>query len=186
MLVAVAIIGIVVPVLFNSIITLYDTHARTLSRALALVEATKGVKEVVRDVRAAVYAENGTLPLVDIATSTITLYSDTDYDGTVERVRYFLSGTSVQKGIIEPTATSSYPTNTETVETIVSEVANVTNGVPLFRYYSATSTEITTSSRMLDVRRVEVQFVGFSQFRSEQSEVAIRSSASIRNLKDVY
>lgn len=186
MLVVIAIIGIIIPVLFNSINTLYSTHARTLSRAMALIEATDGVKEVVRDVRAAVYAENGALPLVEIATSTLTLYSDTDYDGTVERVRYFLNGNTVQKGIIEPTATSSYPENTETIDTIVSEVANVDNSVPLFRYYTATSSEVTSSGNILNVRRVEVQFIGSSRFRSEQSEVAIRSSASIRNLKNVY
>jgi prepilin-type N-terminal cleavage/methylation domain-containing protein len=186
MLVVVAIIGIIMPALYVSIVRLYDSHATTLSRAMALVEATKGVKETVRDVRAAVYAENGALPLADMGTSTMTLYSDTDFDGAVERIRYFLSGDSVEKGVIEPTATSSYPTNTETVTTLVPHVTNTDTGTPLFRYYTADGTEVTSSADILSVRRVAVEYIVSSRFAGESSEVTLLSSASIRNLKDTY
>jgi len=66
MLVAIFIISIILPALFMSIANLYETHAQTISRAFTLVETTKGVKEVVRDVRSAVYSEEGSLPLVTI------------------------------------------------------------------------------------------------------------------------
>ncbi|HCC04768.1 TPA: hypothetical protein DEP58_00500 [Patescibacteria group bacterium] len=183
MLVVIAIISIIMPVLFSSIQSLYTTHAKTLSRALAVIETTKGVQEVVRDVRAAVYSENGAVPIVAIATSSLTLYSDTDYDGDVERIRYFLNGTTFTKGVIEPTATSSYPTNTETFLDIVHTTATST---PLFRYFTASSTEIVSPSQAIQVRRVEVQLVGSTRFGLQTSEVALRSSASIRNLKDTY
>lgn len=186
MLVAIFIISIVVPIIFISISNLYETHGQTISQAFALIETTKGVKEIVRDVRSAVYSEEGSLPLVTIATSTITLFTDTDYDGRVERVRYFLSNGVIKKGIIEPTATSSYPTNTETVTDLVLNVVNTTTNTPLFRYYTATSTEVVSASSILLVRRVEVHIIGSSRFGSERSEVALRSSASIRNLKESF
>jgi len=122
MLVVIAIIGIIMPAIYLAINALYETHAYTLTRSFALTEATKGVREVIRDVRSAVYAENGALPLVEIGTSTLTMYTDTDFDGRVERVRYFLNGTDVQKGIIEPTSTSSYPVSTEVVETMAQHI----------------------------------------------------------------
>lgn len=184
MLVAVFIISIIIPILFNTIANLYETHGQTISKAFALVETTKGIKEVVRDVRSAVYSEEGSLPLVTIATSTLTLYTDTDYDGKVERVRYFISNNELRKGIIEPTSTSSYPTNTETLSTLVSGVTNTTTNTPVFRYFSATSTEVTSSANILRVRRVEVLLIGSSRFGPETSEVILRSSASIRNLKE--
>lgn len=186
MLVVIAIISIILPVLVSSISSLYHTHAKTLSRALAVVETTKGVKEVVRDVRAAVYAENGALPIVSIATSTLTLYSDTDNDGVAEQVRYFLDGESIRKGTIEPTATATYPAGSETFQTLIDRVINADTNTPLFRYYTATGTEITSSAQALEVRRVEILFIGASRFGSETSEVSLRSSASIRNLKETY
>ncbi len=186
MLVVITIILIITPILFSSILSLYETHAKTLSRAFALSETTNGVKEIVRDVRSAVYAENGALPLVEIATSSLILYADTDLDGTVERVHYFLDNTTVKKGIIEPTATSSYPESSETTGDLTLNIINEETSTPVFRYFDATSTEITSSTNMLNVRRIEINFIGSKTFSGETSQVQIKSSASIRNLKDLY
>ncbi len=186
MLVVVAILLIIVPVLFASINSLYKTHARTLSRAFALVGTTNGVKEITRDVRAASYAENGAVPLVSIATSSLTMYTDTDYDGKVERVRYYLDDTTVWKGIIEPTATSSYPESTETITELTDSIINNETNTPLFKYYTSTSTEITDTSKILNIRRVAVTLIGSYKFSSTKSEIKIESSTSIRNLKNIY
>lgn len=186
MLVVVTIIGIIFPVAFASIASLYQTHAQTFSKSLAVVEAATAVKETVRDIRSAVYSETGSLPLVEMGTSTMTLFSDTDFDGDVERVRYFLDGNTLRKGTIEPSATSSYPASTETFNTLIKSTANLDNNVALFRYYNATSTEITSSANSLDVRRIEVQYIASVRFRNSDSEVTMMSSATIRNLKDTY
>lgn len=186
MLVAIAIISIIVPVLFSSINSLYSSHATTLANALALTETTNGVKDVLKDVRSAVYAENGAMPLANIATSTFTLYSDTDSDGIIERVRYYLDDTTVWKGIIEPTSTSSYPESNEITTKLSGNIINSQTNTPLFKYFNSTSTEITTISNILDVRRIETTFIGSFKFSNKISEVKIRSSASIRNLKNIY
>ena len=186
MLMVVAIIGIIVPVLYGSIVSLYRNQGKTIARALALSEATQGVQDIVRDVRAAVYGENGALPIVSIATSSLTLFADTDFDGRVERVRYVLNGTTMQKGVVEPTATSSYVLSTEVVETLASNITNGQTATPVFRYYSATSTEITSSASILNVRRVTVELVAEARFSGNVTQVTLRSAAAIRNLKDAY
>jgi prepilin-type N-terminal cleavage/methylation domain-containing protein len=186
MLVVIGIIGIILPVLVGSIASLYSTHGRTLARALALSEATKGTREIVRDVRAAVYAEDGALPIVSIATSSFTFFVDTDFDGRVERVRYTLNGTSIEKGVIEPTASATYPVGSETVRVLVRDIVNSASSTPVFRYFSATSTEITTSAQALMIRRVEVQLVGSPTAGKQANRISVHSSASIRNLKDTY
>jgi len=114
------------------------------------------------------------------------LYSDTDYDGDVERIRYFLNGSAFTKGVIEPTSTSSYPASTETLRVIVHNTTNTDTNTPLFRYFNATGTQVTLASKILEVRRVEVQLIGSTRFGIETSEVRLRSSASIRNLKETY
>lgn len=186
MIVTIAIFSIIMPVVYSAISSLYKTHAYTFSKALALSEATEGVQEVVRDVRGAVYAENGALPIVSMATSSLVLYTDTDFDGYVERVRYYLDGTTIYKGIVEPTSTSSYPLNTETTVILTEGVANVASGDAVFRYFTSTSTELFLSTDTLDVRRIEVLFVAESTFGHETARVRLGSSASIRNLKESY
>lgn len=186
MLVVIAIIGITMPAVYIAIQALYRVHASTLARAVAVTETTKGVQEIVRDVRSAVYAENGALPIVALATSSLTIYADTDLDGLIERVRYFLDGTSVRKGIIEPTGTSSYPVAQESVTLLMTNIINTTASTSLFRYYTATGTEIVTPSASLAVRRVDVACVARSTIGTVADAVTVASSASIRNLKDSY
>ncbi len=186
LLVAIAIILLIIPVLYASIETVYSSHARTIARAFALIEASHGVETIVRDVRAAVYAEDGSLPLVSIGTSSLTLFADTDYDGRVERVRYFLASSTLSKGTIEPTSTSSYPTASETVTTVARGITNSASSSPLFRYYSATSSPIVSASSSLLVRRIEVEVIAQARFRRELATTTLQSSASIRNLKDQY
>ncbi len=187
MLVVIAILGIILPALCGSIISLYKTHGATFARAVAVSEATNGSRAIVRDIRAAVYAEDGALPLVSIATSSLIFFVDTDFDGRVERVRYTLQGTDLIKGIVEPTATSSYPTGTETVQTLARDIVNnSTTTIPLFRFFSATSTEITATSSALNIRRIRVELVSGATTGTSTNWVRIQSSASIRNLKDSY
>ena len=186
MIVVIAIISIIFPALYLGINSLYKSHALTFTRARALVKATDGVAEVVRDVRGAVYAENGALPIASMATDTLTFYTDTDFDGTVERVRYFLNDTLLQKGVIEPDASSNYPMGSEVVETVVADIVNVQDNTPVFRYYTATGTEITNFANTIAVKRVRVELVASSRFGNKTHEMQVVSSAAIRNLKDVY
>lgn len=186
LIVVIAILGLILPALYYGLNALYIGHGYAFARALALIEAHRAQDALVRDIRAAVYAEDGSLPLIDISTSSLALYTDTDLDGKVERVRYYLEGELLMLGVVEPTATSSYPLDTEVVYEIADDITNSVSGVDLFRYFSATSSEITQSSQSLSVRRVEVSIEASKTFRSNTAAVTLRSSASIRNLKDSY
>lgn len=185
-LVVIAIIGIIIPALFSSIISLYNTNTGALSRAYATTEGARGLKEIIRDVRSAVYSEDGALPIAAIATSSLTIYADTDFDGRVERVRYFLTGTNLNKGVTEPTATSSYPNGQEATTTLAHGIVNNETTTPLFRYYTATSSELLLSTDTLNVRRVYVYIMARTNSSAHSTPVAFESSASIRNLKNAY
>lgn len=186
LLVVIAIILIILPALYLGISSLYATHGRTFARALAISNATSLLKESVRDIRGAVFSESGALPLASIATSSLILYSDTDFDGRVERIRYTLNGDSFLKYVIEPTATSSYPVSNEVIVRQVHNIMNASHGTPVFQYFSATSTEITTPSRILDVKRITVTLESEARKDRETGVAILRSSASIRNLKNTY
>lgn len=186
MLVIVAIIAIVMPALMNVIVSLYSSRNDTFARAAALIEATHGVNAIVRDVRASVYSESGALPIVSFSSDSLTLYADTDFDGRVERVRYFLDGTVVRRGIIEPTSSATYPSADEIVDELAKGVVNADRGVALFHYYDADGNELTQPSEQLSIRRISAELVTVSSLARQQRDVSVRTSASIRNLKDTY
>lgn len=186
MLLVIAIILIILPALYLGIRSLYETHGRIFARALAVSNATGALKDTVKDIRGAVYSESGALPLVSIATSTLIIYSDTDLDGRIERIRYTLNGNTFEKRVIEPTSTSSYPLANEVLIKQTRGIMNGTSGVPVFRYYTATSSEVTTQSLILDIRRITVTFDSEFQKDREVGTAMLQSSASIRNLKNTY
>jgi prepilin-type N-terminal cleavage/methylation domain-containing protein len=186
MLVVIAIISIVMPTLLTVIIALYREHHAVFSEALAVTKATDALGSMVRDIRSATYGADGSLPIAAIAPDSLAMFTDTDGDGSIEHVRYFLDGTTIKRGTIEPTATATYPPADETVETLATDIVNDSTGTPLFRFYSATSSEITTTSRMLDIRRIEVRVIAQVSFIHQATPVTLHSSASIRNLKEDY
>lgn len=186
LIVAIGILLVLLPIVTSVIGSLYRTQGETLARAAVLSATTEGVKDIIRDVRSSVYGEDGSLPLVTIASSTLTLYTDTDLDGRIERVRYFLSGTTLRKGVVEPSATSSYSSGSEVVSDYLRNVINFASSTSVFKYYTATSTQVTSQSRILDVRRVEVNVIAQNRVGQKLGTITLTSSASVRNLKDTY
>jgi hypothetical protein len=87
----------------------------------------------ITEVRSMGPSENGSYPIAYADATTFTFFTDVDADNTFEQVRYFLNGTILQKGVIEPTGTPAVyvPAN----EIIRDVVPYVVPGVPLFTYW---------------------------------------------------
>lgn len=102
---------------------------------ISVDEANTNVTSLVREVRTAKESDNGAYPLATADDQEIIFYSDYDFDGVTERIRYFLNGTQFSKGVIEPTGQpATYPSGSETVK-LLSD--NVRNGAdPVFYYYN--------------------------------------------------
>ncbi|MBP9760546.1 MAG: prepilin-type N-terminal cleavage/methylation domain-containing protein [Candidatus Pacebacteria bacterium] len=187
MMLVLAITGIIMPALYLGIHSLYDTHGLAFARSLALVEASNALEDIVRDVRAMVYGADGSVPLVAVGTSTVTFYADTDFDGQVERVRYFLDGTVLRKGVMEPDASSQYVTGSETITSIAEGVTNGATNTNIFTYYNATGTVMAANSgNVLTMRRVSATINTETMYRGKTGTATLSSSASMRNLKNIY
>jgi hypothetical protein len=76
---------------------------------------------------------------IELASSTgITFFSDIDEDGVFERVRYYLTSSTLVKAVIEPTGSPlQYATSSETSRTLV---ANVLSASSSFAYFDAAYT----------------------------------------------
>lgn len=99
----------------------------------------KVFKDFVSEVRSASIMANTAALVIEKADATsFIFFVDTDGDGLYERIRYFISGTSLQKGTIKPTGCPNncvYAAANESIKTVATEVTNTT---AVFFYYDVT------------------------------------------------
>ena len=74
--------------------------SRTIGDQLdAQHDSRRAIESIVNEVRRAEYSSIGAYPIATAATNTLTVYSNVDADGYRERLRYFLDGTVLKKGV---------------------------------------------------------------------------------------
>lgn len=184
MLVVIGISVFVLMAVTDSILTFYRANVNTLEQATQVDEARRGVDRMVRDLREAAYADDGSYPVVAFSTSSVSFYSDVDRDFSVERIRYWLDGSVLRKGVINATGTPpSYSAGDEQVSVISEYVRNSPQGMPLFTYYNASSTEVAVGTATTTVAYVELNIVVNVDQNRLPGEFTLHSSAAFRNLK---
>src|SRR4030042_210479 len=118
------------------------------------IDATNtAVSEIVKELRNSRESDAGTYPLEVTGDQEIVFYSDYDYDSSVERVRYTLSGNTLTRGIIKPQGSPAVylPANERTK--VVSDI--IRNGSnPVFYYYNGEWPEDTVNNPLIPADRI--------------------------------
>lgn len=174
--------------LMQTIVTLYRTNAYTLEQAYEINHARRGVERTVRDIREMTYGDDGSYPLVEMATHTIGFYSDIDRDNSVEYVRYALTGTTLYKYIFNATGTTpTYDLDTpDETQTISEYVRNSEQATSTFRYYGEGGHAATATSTVMEVRYIDVTTIINIDPNRSPGEFMLRSSAAPRNTKTSF
>ncbi|MEN9649202.1 MAG: hypothetical protein RL094_169 [Candidatus Parcubacteria bacterium] len=142
------------------------------------------------ELRNSTTANNGAAALNDASSSQIILYTTfgSNSSTTVRRVRYYLSGTSLFKGIITPSGNPlTYNSASETVSTVLTDVSNGTS-TPIFYYYADTYAG-TTSALTQPVNITQVKFakmnllVKVQNIRTATTTYTIQAGGTLRSLK---
>lgn len=89
-LVAIGIFLIILVAVTGSIVTIYRANAYTWQQAVAIDDARRGILLMVKEVREAIGADDGSYLIEEAGDKQLIFYSDIDNDNKVERVRYFL------------------------------------------------------------------------------------------------
>jgi prepilin-type N-terminal cleavage/methylation domain-containing protein len=101
----------------------------------AIVESRKAIAKLTYELRETVAADTGAYPLEELDDQEIIFYSDVDKDTYTERIRYFLQGTQLKRGVTEPTGNPlTYNTSNENASVIASYIENGSD--PVFYYYN--------------------------------------------------
>jgi prepilin-type N-terminal cleavage/methylation domain-containing protein len=185
--VALAILAIVMTAVYvlGSNIFIYNSTTSGSYRATQNSQAI--LKTVLKELRETSPGADGSYPLVNTGSTTLSFFSDIDNDGLPERVTYTLIGTILYKAVIKPSGNPvSYPIANQSTTTLIFNVVNG-NSLPSFEYfdtnYTGTSSPLVQPVSPSTVRLIRInQRIDIDPNRSPVP-VIFTVQASLRNLK---
>lgn len=188
-LIAVVILGLLGAGLLGLQYILGQSQTLVLRSYVSIDEANSNITTFAKELRMASEAENGDYTLESASNDEIIFYSDVDFDGQTERVRYFLEASELKKGTTEPTdPPATYPPENEKVKTLTKNVRNTTE--PVFTYYNGdwpqdiVNNPLSAPITLSNVKLVKI-FLRLNP-RSDQpdEDYLLESSVSMRMLKE--
>lgn len=167
----------------TTVLYFYRTNAYSLEQSTAVTSAQRGLEGMVRTIREAAFSSQGAFPIVSVSPNDFVFYADVDGDPLIERVHYYLSGTNLMRGILNPTGDPPDYVGTETSEVVAEYVRNLAVGTSTFRYYDALGSEIASSTTAYTaVRFVKVTLGVNVNVATLPNQLSLYSSAALRNL----
>ncbi len=152
------------------------------------LDARHLVKVMVAELRKTTQSSTGTYA-IELATSTaITFYSDVNNNGSIDKVRYFQSGSSIKKGVIVPTGNPlTYNPVNEVLTTLIGSVVS-SSTLPIFQYYpssyTGTTSPLSSPVNISSIRLVKITVIIDTDPNRSPEPIVVTSQVSLRNLKD--
>ncbi|MFH0755529.1 MAG: prepilin-type N-terminal cleavage/methylation domain-containing protein [bacterium] len=140
------------------------------------------------ELRSASVGVDGSYPITQASTSQIIFNSSYgDSAGIVNRIRYFISGKELKKGVIVPSG-NLYNQSSEIIKTIGTGINNENENIPLFYYYDnnydGNSSPLEQPVNINSIKYVKINMIILKQSsRNSTSTFIINTGSSIRNLK---
>ena len=154
---------------------------------LSIESSNTAMSVLIKELRNATNSDNGSYPLESLLDQEIIFYSDTDYDGKVERVRYTINGTQLLKGVIEPVGDPAVYDTAQERETVVSDILR-NNTDPIFYYYNSdwpsdtTNNPLALSERIANTKFIKIFIKTSPRADTTDFDYIIESDVKIRML----
>lgn len=173
----------------NFAIQSYRSAAFGQEQLEAIRQAKNGIDTMAQELRELSKSETGSYGLEYAGDHEIIFYSDIDEDINTERVRYFLEGTNLKKGVIEATGNPLvYDDENEVITTISTNVRNDT--LPIFIYfngdypYDTTNNPLPAPARLIETKLIHVFLrININPNRAPEN-FDLETDVQIRNLKN--
>ncbi len=140
----------------------------------------------VNELRTAAISSLGTYPIAAATSTNLTFYSNLDQDALKERLRYFVQGTTLKRGVLKPSGNplAYNPAN----ETITDSVQNLLNPTDIFSYfdntYNGQTAPLAFPVTITSLRLVRIHVRVDTTPNESPSPFDLTSEVMLRNLKD--
>jgi len=184
----IAIFSLAMTLLVSFVIYVYRAYGYNFEQISAINEARKGIEKMVKEIREARYGADGSFPIAEAGDFQFIFYSDIDKDNQVERVRYFLDGTDLKKGVVDPSGDPpQYILSGEVISILSVYVRN--GAIPVFTYYNGDwpidtlNNPLPTLTRLTDTKLMHVYLKINVDPQRPPTDFELESDVQIRNLK---
>jgi prepilin-type N-terminal cleavage/methylation domain-containing protein len=110
-------------------------YGRFSSDSLQTIQDSQIIlKNISREVRNITVADDGSYPIANVSTSSMTVFSDFDDNGSRERIRYSLVKNTLYRAITVASGNPPTYSGQESTSTIVTNIRN-SSSTPVFEYY---------------------------------------------------
>lgn len=146
------------------------------------------LKTMLKELREIAPGENGSYPIVNAGSTTLSFFSDFDNDGATEQITYSLFGTVVYRAVIQPSGSPAVYSYANQATTTL--IADVRNGVslPVFQYfdanYNGTSSPLAQPAVTTTIRLIKISLALDMDVNHAPSAVIYTVQASLRNVKN--
>lgn len=158
-------------------ITILQTNSTETART-----QLRRISDSLRQIR---YSDTGAYPLLEMLPQRMIFYANVDGDPAVERVRYELDGTNLERGVVNPSGVPIvYDADSEEVSIVARSIQNGSD--PIFSYFNGDYPEDTTPltpADVTDVKYVQFNLVIDSDPAQDPEAVTVQSQVQLRNLK---
>lgn len=187
MLIAVAVFAVISIAVGNFGVGIFNFNLAAQTNLGAQSDGRRILKTITTELRSASSSSLGGYPIESVSTSTLVFYSDINNDGLKERIRYFLQGVELRKGVITPTGNPLvYNSNNEVVSILVHDVVNGSN--PIFEYYDenydGTTNSLPYPVQTNDIRLIKITLSLDKDQNKAPGPISVTSQVTLRNLKD--
>ena len=149
-------------------------------------EARSLMQRISGELRSASPSSTGSYPLEQVGTTSIIFFTNIDNDALKERMRYFVSGTTLKRGITKPSGNPlAYNLGSEIV---TDQVHNVLATSSIFFYYdtnyAGTSSPMAQPVNIAGVRLIKIQIQMDANPAKPPEALSFTTQIMMRNLKD--
>lgn len=176
-LVAAGIMSIIVIVAGNFIAMGMDSLRFDREFHDAVSSGRRSMETVSKEIRSANNSERGDYPIALASDQEFIFYSDVDYDGSYDRVRYYIVDRSLYKAVTLPGPGRDYAGG-ETAVKLADYVNN--GGQEIFTYYDSNSNETTDID---DIRMINIRLLFNVSPGMSPDDIIVETDVQLRNLK---
>lgn len=174
-----------------SVLVMYSLNSYTFSidENQAITQTQYGLTRIITHIREARTAETGAWPIEQADDNALVVFTDVTGDSKTDRVRFFIDGTTLKQGVIEPMGLPPiYPLDQEKITILASSIDNANQ--PLFTYYNGDwpvatqGNPLAASDRILKTRYIFISLRIHPNPNTNTQPYQLQSGVEIRSLKD--
>lgn len=161
----------------------YKTDTYTLQQSVQVEQARRGVESAMQYLREASYGSDGSYPIGNAGTSTITFYSNVDTDSSIERVTYKVVNGIFYQIVTQPAGNPPAYTGAVSTSTLTTPIVNAPS-TPIFRYFDNTGAELLPPINVGAIASVRTTLVVDADVNRAPVSFTLSGAATLRNLRD--